>query len=201
MMYSAFLVGLLGSFHCLGMCAPLVLSLPEAQTFRHILYNLGRVTAYTLMGSVVGLIGQALLFVGLQFYLSLSLGILMVIVGLLAINLDTWVAHFPWFRRWQKFITSHLGTWLKRKGNFAFLMVGFFNGFLPCGLVYLALLGAVAAGDAVSGATYMAFFGLGTIPMMLFSAVLGKYAFRNWRSRIRKLYPYAFVLLGFFLIV
>ncbi|WP_051203821.1 sulfite exporter TauE/SafE family protein [Hugenholtzia roseola] len=202
--WSAFLLGLLGSTHCLGMCAPLVLAFGKSNNqngiFSNLLYNLGRLLTYTSMGLVVGWIGKAVLFAEWQPYVAVLMGLLMVLIGIFSINLDTWVAKLSLMRYLFAQVQKGIGAVLKQKTQlFSFLFLGVLNGFLPCGLVYMGLMGAVAAGDSTQGALYMLFFGLGTFPLMMTAFFLGNRLSQQWRKRLRQIYPFAFVGLGLWL--
>jgi sulfite exporter TauE/SafE len=76
------------------------------------------------------------------------------------------------------------------------MTIGFLNGFLPCGLVYMALFAAIATGNSLQGAAYMALFGLGTIPMMTMAIYLGKFLNTAIRQRIQNAIPVMVVLIG-----
>ena len=83
------------------------------------------------------------------------------------------------------------------KGTFsAMFLIGVLNGFLPCGLVYVALVGAIASGDAISGAAVMILFGLGPVPAMFAASVFGKFINLGIRTKIRKAVPALAILLG-----
>lgn len=89
-----------------------------------------------------------------------------------------------------------MGQALKKKTADTFLTIGFLNGFLPCGLVYMAVFGAIATGTAWQGSLYMAFFGLGTIPLMTTAIYLGKFLNAQVKQRIQKVIPVFIVIIG-----
>ena len=93
-------------------------------------------------------------------------------------------------------IKSWLGETLKSKSPDTFLTIGFLNGFLPCGLVYMALLGAIASGDPATGALYMMIFGLGTVPLMTATVYFGSLLKGSLRQQIRKVIPVFIVIIG-----
>ncbi|MEL6810461.1 MAG: sulfite exporter TauE/SafE family protein, partial [Bacteroidota bacterium] len=84
----------------------------------------------------------------------------------------------------------------KKKTPDTFLTIGFLNGFLPCGLVYMAVFGAIASGHAWEGSLYMAVFGLGTIPLMTSAVYLGNFLTGKVKQRIRSIVPVFVVLIG-----
>src|SRR5690606_24824122 len=147
MLYTALLFGLLGSFHCVGMCGPIAFLLPvdrndnlkkSGQIF---LYHLGRILSYSLLGLVFGLVGNSLNLFGLQQQLSIFIGVLMLIVVLLPQKtFNQYNFSKPIFRIVSK-VKSALGKELKKKKPDTFLTIGFLNGMLPCGLVYMAIFG------------------------------------------------------------
>lgn len=93
-------------------------------------------------------------------------------------------------------VKSNLGQALKKKTSDTFLTIGFLNGFLPCGLVYMAVFGAVATGSLLQGSFYMILFGLGTIPLMTSAIYLGKFLNQTIKQRIQKAIPVFVVIIG-----
>ena len=93
-------------------------------------------------------------------------------------------------------VKNSLGKELKKKRNDTFFTIGFLNGFLPCGLVYMAVLGALATTNAFSGSLYMFLFGLGTIPLMTAVVYLGNFTKGTFRSRVQKVIPIVVVFIG-----
>src|SRR5690606_31026113 len=168
MLYSAFIFGLLGCSHSIGMCGPIASMLPvrrdnEAEKFLQIVpYQMGRIFAYSLRGLAFGVVGKGLALFGFQQQLSIAMGVLMILVVLKPHRFLKPVR----FTRFISRIQSSLGQALKKKSPDTFFTIGFLNGFLPCGLVYMAVFGAVAAGGLLQGSLYMFLFGLGTIPLM-----------------------------------
>ncbi len=204
---TALLLGLMGSFHCLGMCGPIAFILPvdryskpkmALQTF---LYHLGRMTAYATIGFIFGFLGKGISLIGFQQNVSLIMGILMVTFAFIP---STKILRLKPLAGWNKFVyfvKNALSGYLKKRSTFGFYIIGFFNGLLPCGLVYIALVGAMATGDPIMGALYMAIFGLGTAPMMTLAIYLGNFVSLKVRNKINKLIPYAVVLVGILFIL
>lgn len=207
MLYPAFILGLLGSFHCVGMCGPIAFMLPvsrdnQIKKFLQIfLYHFGRLLAYTLIGLAFGLVGKSLNLFGLQQQLSIGIGILMIMVILLPLKSFQKVNFSKPIYRIIGKIKSSLGAALKKKSPDTFFTIGFLNGFLPCGLVYMAVFGAVAAGDVYTGSLYMLLFGLGTIPLMTtavyFSGLLGG----AMKNKVQKLIPAFVIIIGLLFII
>ena len=202
MLISALILGLLGSFHCIGMCGPIAFMLPvdQSNAFRKIIqiaiYHFGRLLSYSILGLVFGLIGKSLYLFGFQQQLSIIIGIVMIVVVL--IPYKTFAKYNfskPLFNIISK-VKSGLGSALKKKTLDTFLTIGFLNGFLPCGLVYMAVFGAIASGNAFEGSLYMAFFGLGTIPLMTTAIYFSHFLKGALRQKIQKAIPVFVVLIG-----
>ena len=202
MLYTALIFGLLGSFHCVGMCGPIAFMLPVSRDselkkfFQIFLYHAGRLLAYSSIGLAFGLVGKSLNLFGFQQQVSIFIGILMIAVILLpARKFQKYNFSLPLYRVIGK-IKSSLGSALKKKSPDTFFTIGFLNGFLPCGLVYMAVFGAIATGSMVQSSLYMLLFGLGTIPLMTTAVYFGGMLNGIMRQRIRKLIPIAVVLIG-----
>ena len=202
MLISAFILGLLGSFHCVGMCGPIAFMLPvdRNNTYKKVtqisLYHIGRLLSYSIMGLVFGLIGKGLNLFGFQQQLSIIIGVVMIIVILIPYKtFNKYNASKPIYKVISK-VKSALGSALKKKTSDTFLTIGFLNGFLPCGLVYMAVFGAIAGGNAVEGSLYMAFFGLGTIPLMTTAIYFSNFLKGAMRQKIQKVIPVFVVLIG-----
>ncbi len=202
-LWTAFILGLVGSLHCAGMCGPLALALSatgNSQTtfvLGRIAYNSGRVITYSLLGALFGVIGQTLALAGLQRWLSLAAGIAILIAFFATTKfaLNTRISHAV------DILKSALGKLLHRRTFNSLLLLGMLNGLLPCGLAYVACAGAAATGELLSGIQYMFFFGLGTVPMLLSIGLLGKKLHFALRLKFQKLIPICFVLLGVLLIL
>ncbi|NRB59380.1 MAG: sulfite exporter TauE/SafE family protein [Winogradskyella sp.] len=202
MLYSAFILGLLGSLHCVGMCGPIAFMLPvdRSNSFKKIsqisIYHIGRLISYSLIGLVFGLVGKSLYIFGMQQQLSIAVGILMIILVIIPYKtIGKYNLSKPLNRLISK-VKSSLGSALKKKTADTFLTIGFLNGFLPCGLVYMAVFGAIATGSLLEGSIYMILFGLGTIPLMTCAIYLGKFLNQTIKQRIQKAIPVFVVIIG-----
>lgn len=202
MLYSAFILGLLGSLHCVGMCGPIAFMLPvdQSNSFKKItqigMYHIGRLLAYAMIGLVFGLIGRSLYIFGMQQQLSIAIGVVMIVLVLIPYK---WLSKFNLTQPLYKavgFIKKSLGQALHKKTADTFLTIGFLNGFLPCGLVYMAVFGAIAMGSYAEGSLYMILFGLGTIPLMTAAIYLGKFLNSTIKQRIQKAIPVFVVIIG-----
>ncbi|MFS4482867.1 sulfite exporter TauE/SafE family protein [Hyunsoonleella sp. 2307UL5-6] len=202
MLLSAFILGILGSFHCAGMCGPIAFMLPvdRTNTLKKIsqisMYHLGRLLAYSLIGLVFGLIGKSLFIFGYQQQLSIGIGLFMILIVIIPKNiLDEFNISKPIYKTISRVKTA-LGTALKKKTMDTFLTIGFLNGFLPCGLVYMALFAAMASGNAASGSLQMVVFGLGTVPLMTTAIYFSHFLKGKARQRIQKAIPVFIVVIG-----
>jgi sulfite exporter TauE/SafE len=197
---SALILGLMGSFHCAGMCGPIALSLPvQANNFFRkiagiVLYNLGRVLTYALMGLLLGLIGQRLKLIGFQQWVSVVIGSVMV----LSVFIPSVFKNFkiPRLHFYVNGVRNALQRAFKTQSTIGLLLIGSLNGLLPCGLVYIALASSIVTSDAFSGALFMFVFGLSTLPMMVFIAIIGNLISSNIRNKVQKAIPLAVVIVG-----
>jgi sulfite exporter TauE/SafE len=200
---TALALGLVGSLHCAGMCGPLALALPVAGKgttgflLGRVAYNLGRVVTYAALGGVFGLAGQGLLLAGLQRWVSITLGVLL-IVGLL---LSRRVSLAPPVVRLVGALKTRMAGLLQRRSFLALGVLGLLNGLLPCGLVYVACAGAAATGGWLTGAGYMAVFGLGTVPMMFGLSLSGRLLTPGLRLKLRYALPVSVLALGLLLVL
>ncbi|MFM6954457.1 MAG: sulfite exporter TauE/SafE family protein, partial [Sphingobacteriaceae bacterium] len=192
----AFFIGLLGSVHCVGMCGPLVFSVPPFKTQRFfmitdkLVYQLGRVFSYTLLGVLMGLLGKQVWLSAFQQSLSLLTGMAIVLAAFVRFFKWSIKLQLPFFTSINKVITYAY----QHKANH--LIVGVLNGFLPCGLVYLALAGAVNTGSVALASRYMFFFGMGTIPLVLLAAVGVSFFQPYFKVLNAKVIPIFMLLLG-----
>ncbi|CAN5488684.1 sulfite exporter TauE/SafE family protein [soil metagenome] len=211
--YVIFALGLFSSMHCVSMCGPIVLSysLPlgqrkfSEQAFAHIFYNVGRILTYSLLGAAAGLFGGTVGFIGqlagYQNVAAIVAGVMMVIAGLLMLDLIT-------SRRLQKLnpllYTSRfllpLGSRFSSTSVGSKFSLGLMLGFLPCGLIYAALLKSMATGTVFAGALTMAAFGLGTTGSLLAIGIFSSaFSFKlsRWGSRLAAV---SVLLLGLFMV-
>lgn len=195
MLWTAFMIGLGGSLHCVGMCGPIALALPQQAgnqwlaAANVLIYNLGRVFTYILLGFIIGTIGKGIFIAGIQGYFSIALGILLLLVALFSINIEKKILALYPIQRLQRWVGKNLGYLLKQNSRFGLFSIGVLNGLLPCGLVYMAIIGALTTGNIWSSGLYMGFFGAGTIPLMMATALAGQFITIKWRNRIRRLFP------------
>lgn len=207
MLYTAFILGLLGSFHCIGMCGPIAFMLPldrkshTKRMFQIITYHSGRLFTYAFLGLLLGLLGKQLELFGLQQQISIAIGVIMIFLVILPAS---WLQKIrltqPLYRLVSK-MKSNMGQQLKRKDPGTFFTLGFLNGLLPCGLVYMAIFASIAVGNTWEASLYMLFFGIGTIPLMTTAIYLGNTITKTVKQRIVKWIPVFVFVIGILFIV
>ena len=202
MLWSAVILGVLGSFHCVGMCGPIAFMLPvdrensAKKVFQIFTYHFGRILAYSIIGLFFGLVGKSLYIFGLQQQLSIGIGVLMIVVVLMPTKIfNKYNFSKPIYKLISK-VKRALGQAFKKKTADTFLTIGFLNGFLPCGLVYMAVFASLAMESTLKGSLYMALFGMGTIPLMTSAIYLGKFLNTKVKQRIQKAIPIFVVVIG-----
>ena len=201
MLVSGLIFGLIGSFHCMGMCGPIAFMLPVErknvvlQAFQIISYHLGRITSYAFLGALFGILGKSFYFFGFQQQLSIIVGVFMILL----IVLPKYTQHLSLGRliyRLTSRVKHQLGAELKKKKPHTFYTIGVLNGLLPCGLVYMAVFGALTSSSIMEGSLYMALFGLGTVPLMTAVVYMANFTQRINRQKIQKAIPYVVVTIG-----
>ena len=202
MLYTALIFGLVSSLHCIGMCGPIAMMLPvdrqnpTKKAIQILLYHAGRLTAYATLGLLFGLLGKGLYLAGLQQRFSVVLGILMILIALIPEKI---FAQYNCSRPIYQLIfrvKSSLGRQFKRKSADAFFTIGVFNGFLPCGLVYAALFGAIAMQEVTLSMAYMILYGLGTVPLMSAVVYVSSILSLPFRNKLQKIVPLITVIIG-----
>ena len=207
MILSAIILGLMGSMHCVGMCGPIAFMLPVDQSNNYkkfgqiFIYHFGRLMAYGLIGLVFGFLGKGFSIFGAQQKLSIAVGVLMILVVLIPYKtFNKYNFSKPIYKVISK-VKNQLGKELKKKSPDTFLTIGFLNGFLPCGLVYMALFGAIAMGNALQGSLYMMLFGLGTVPLMTIAIYFSGLLKGGIRQKVQKAIPVFVVVIGLLFIL
>ena len=199
-------MGFFGSAHCIGMCGPIAVALPGSRGLMRsylsgrVLYNIGRTITYTLMGAVLGLLGLGVWLAGYQQALSVVTGAGIVVVTLISWN-RSWIPSCRVFTGLASHFERMMRPLMQSNSQLGMLAIGVVNGFLPCGLVYVALAAALATGSIYGGMAYMALFGLGTAPVMFLVAVSPGFLSGKWRLRLQKAIPWLAILVGVLLIL
>lgn len=200
---AAFIAGFLGSFHCVGMCGPIALALPihHFAPFKRnlgiLLYNAGRLITYTALGVLFGLLGRSFSIIGLQQWVSVSVGILL----LVSVFVSKASFTIPVLTSGVNNLKSALSNLFSKRGLRFLFGIGLLNGLLPCGLVYLGIAGAVASRGISEGALFMLLFGAGTVPVMYSVALAGRFVTIKFRNAVRKTTPYVVSAMALLLIL
>ncbi|BBP44253.1 sulfite exporter TauE/SafE family protein [Thiosulfativibrio zosterae] len=210
---TAFIVGILGGVHCLGMCGGVVgaltFNLPpkvQAHVYRmlpyQLAYNLGRITSYMIVGGLFGLLGASLTslaqFLPIQQALQIIAGGFMVLLGL---YLGGWWSAIVMVEKagaslWQRLKPATTSLMPVKNLPQAWLF-GLVWGWLPCGLVYSMLIMALSSGGAFEGAMVMLAFGLGTLPNLMLMGVFVFYFTRLARNlRVRQFAGLSVIAMG-----
>ena len=195
----AFYIGLFGSIHCIGMCGPLAFAIPSfAQNrlrfiFDKLTYQFGRLISYSMLGLLIGVIGRQIWLMGLQRGVSITSGILI----LMAAFSRLFKMSFRKSKSGNRFflLVNRMVVYAVNK-HWGHLAIGMLNGLLPCGFVYLALVGAINTTSSVSAMEYMFWFGLGTLPLMFLATVGAGFVGLNLRRKLNFVVPYFMLILG-----
>jgi len=203
---SALVLGLISSFHCVGMCGAIAFSIPThhlspvKKVLAILLYNLGRVTTYSALGLLFGLIGRQIFVAGFQQWFSIIAGAIILIVVIQS-SVKQPKFQLPGYKKVAVLVTKLVSHFIGKPSLANIYLLGLANGLLPCGLVYVALTGALAAGT-ISGATgFMATYGLGTLPAMFLLSYCRIMIGINSRNTMRKAVPYFVAFMGAVLIL
>ncbi len=203
----AFILGITGSLHCVGMCGPIALTIPISTTslltkiIGAFIYNLGRVIIYAFLGLLFGIIGKTFSFFGLQQALSIVVGVLILVWVFKFRFLQNIFSKINFIDTLFNILRNKISNLFSTHSNASLLTIGVLNGLLPCGLVYLAIAGAVTSSNILYSMFFMAAFGLGTLPLMLTVTILGSQIKFSFRNKLKKLYPYLIGLMACILIL
>lgn len=207
MLLSALILGLVSSLHCIGMCGPIAMMLPlnrhnpAKRAAQLLLYHFGRMTAYGSLGLVFGIMGKGLYLAGVQQYLSIVAGVIMIVIAVVP---EKVFARYNFSKPVYSLISTiktNLGGQFRKRGGKALFFTGLLNGYLPCGLVYAALFGAIAMQSVPGGAGYMVLYGAGTVPLMSVVAYTSGFISNKMRGTMAKVVPYAAAVIGILFVI
>lgn len=203
---SGFLLGAVSSFHCVGMCGPIALSLPvhflapKQKAPGIFLYNSGRVTMYALLGLLFGFVGRQVYLGGFQKGFSIVLGSLLLVILLQSLLSKKWLTD-RWLQKPTARLQQVIRQFMRQKNVYGLFLLGAANGLLPCGMVYIAVTGAMAAGSITGGVVFMAAFGAGTFPAMFALSFFGSMIGLRARNTMKKAVPFVMLAMGILLIL
>jgi sulfite exporter TauE/SafE len=202
-----FLMGLLGSVHCIGMSGPLVMALPISQKspFQKFaamaLYHAGKMGSYGILGLLFGLFGSQFPVFGFQRNISIVIGVTMLLYVLYVFVLKPKHFQLGIFNNYYNQIVKLLSRLFKSKSGISFLLIGLLNGLLPCGMIYLALSSSMATQNIWQGGLLMVFFGLGTMPALFMVSIGGQFMGFSFRKKLQNLLPVFILGMGVLLIL
>ncbi|MBU3022845.1 sulfite exporter TauE/SafE family protein [Aestuariibacter sp. A3R04] len=208
--FSAFLIGLAGGIHCVGMCGGVTLAMNAAigvnrnRLIYTLAYNAGRIFSYIIAGIITGAVGQIA-----THYLPFSGPILVLMSCIMLIAMAAYLGN--WWRGLTYIERAGQGLWryfqpfskrfIPFRSPFHAFPYGMIWGWLPCGLVYSTLTWALASGSALEGGQIMAGFGLGTLPTLIATALGAQWVTKQFKHPLVRqviacsLLCYAFLLI------
>jgi len=198
-MIGAFLIGLFGSLHCVGMCGPVMLAFSGAnqKAGGFILYHSGRIMSYLIIGLILGSVASFISILKFQQVATLMLGVvILVLYGFPIIR--SRIERFYYQSRFYHFIKSIISKNLSLKRRW--FLSGVANGFFPCGLTYVAAAGAIAMSSLSKGMFFMLLFGLGTIPALFILQYFGNFFFKRFKSMIPRSLQFIALLSGLLMV-
>jgi hypothetical protein len=203
---SGIALGLISSFHCVGMCGAIAFSLPihylpaPKKLSGILLYNIGRVTTYSILGLIFGFIGRQVYLGGFQQWFSISIGVLILLILIQSVFRKNFL-HLHFFNQANVRLQQFIGKYIQQKQLYGMFLIGAANGLLPCGMVYFAIAGALAAGSIAGGVAFMAMYGLGTMPLMIMLSYFGFMIDLSVRNTMKKIVPYFVATMAVLLIL
>ena len=199
-------LGFASGFHCLGMCGPIAIAvgLSLKNKFIHYLYNLiyqfGRIITYSFLGIILGLIGESINLIGIQKQISIFLGLFLIFLFFFPKILYR-TYHNKIFNYFFLILKKKLSYIIYKQSTLSKFITGILNGFLPCGAVYISLTTALSFGNIFQSVIFMFFFGIGTIPIMFISVILGKLINFKFKNILLKFYSILLLIFGILLVM
>lgn len=203
---AAWLMGIAGSLHCVGMCGPLISMMPYNRNSRWSFFisksanHLGRLTTYSALGLLFGLMGQGIAAAGFQQWLS-------IISGLAILTMVFWPKKWNQFSpkgkifSFTNWVKTKFASLLKQNSPQKLYLLGVLNGLLPCGLLYIALAASISTGNTLKGAAFMLLFGLGTVPALAIVGIFSHALKQRYNRGFFKFTRILLVLTAFLLIL
>jgi sulfite exporter TauE/SafE len=203
MLFTALILGFTGSIHCIGMCSPLAMAVANVSKtvwLNRLFYNGGRIFIYSILG--LGAASADALFPVSQYQnlISILLGITLLVMGVAGISglkipfITAGIAKFI------ALLKRTFARYLHKKNTSSVILLGMINGFLPCGLTFMALMVCVTLKGPWMGFTYMLIFGLGTLPAMLGFTAIINLIIKKFRWSVRSVMTVLMITSGSLLI-
>lgn len=170
MIWTAFILGFAGSLHCMGMCSPLAMSVTNMSSnviLSRIVYNVGRIFTYGILGGVVASVGLGFPMIRYQNLVSIMLGIALLVIGLAGVSVIRVPVLTNALASFSLLLKRLFSKFLQKRNHLSTFALGSLNGVLPCGLSFLALTYCLTLAGPTNGFIFMITFGLGTLPVML----------------------------------
>jgi sulfite exporter TauE/SafE len=203
MIWTAFILGFAGSLHCMGMCSPLLMSVTSRSAkviTARLLYNLGRIVTYGIMGSFVASVGFVIPLVRYQNLLSIILGIALLVIGVTGLSAIKIPFVSDLLERFSLLLKKLFSKFLQKRSNTSTFILGSLNGVLPCGLSFLALTYCLTLARPIDGFTFMMLFGVGTLPVMLGFTSIFYWIMRKFSFNMKRLTTGMLIVSGLLLI-
>jgi len=201
----ALLLGLFGSLHCIGMCGPIAVALPiqkgENRFIAALQYNFGRILAYSVLGLLFGYFGKGLQISGVQQWVSVVAGTLLIISVFAPSLMNLKSGIVKPLQSVYNLVKKQLSFLFKSQSKFRLFGIGFLNGFLPCGLVYIAIIGAILSPSVIDAVLFMTVFGLGTSPSLAALIFASQFVSSELKQKLSKIVPVFVVILGLLFIL
>ena len=149
---SALGLGFASGFHCIGMCGPIALSMgltrKQATNFylQNLTYQFGRILTYSILGALLGIIGEGFEFAGFQQILTIGVGVLLIVMAVFSFGGKDFASKIPFVNKGLLKVKMKLSSLLQKADYKSRFTTGLLNGVLPCGMVYMALTASLAAG-------------------------------------------------------
>lgn len=203
LLIAAFLLGIGGSLHCLGMCGPLIMAVPfpsgkgGLKWLSTLVYYLAKCLAYGSMGIFMGMFGKGISLINWQQGLSVVAGIIILVMAFIPAVLRKFKGTFLF----QKEFNNLFVRLQQHPRLHYYFLLGFLNGFLPCGLVFTALTAAAVTAGPLPGFLFMVLFGLGTTPALATLSLFKTRIGLRFRPQLKKTALFISVFLGLLLII
>lgn len=204
---TALTMGFLSNFHCIGMCGPIAMAIPHSNSGKFsiavdtFLYNFGRLITYTILGLLLGFLGEGIQLAGLQENISIIMGSILLLIVITPQKTKNWFTKVPAIKSLSDKFMKLFRSQLNRTSYTSLFVIGLLNGLLPCGMVYMALIAALAFTGPFEPAMFMFLFGLGTTPGISAIYVMKKFITLDLRKKLSKIIPYGVALVAVLLIL
>ena len=203
---TSFLLGIVSNLHCFGMCGPIAFALPLNRTSKSSLiigilkYHLGRILVYSFLGYLVGFIGLGIKMIGILQMVSIFSGIFVILYAWR--NTHLFQNLLPELKASFNFVPSNtIGKLMRSNSKLKLFGLGMLNGFIPCGMVYTALIASIITGNPLSSSTSMLAFGIGTLPGMVIITYFTNCLSFSYKSKINRYLPYIVTAIGILIIL